>query len=88
MWISKRKWVELTNRLDELEDQTKYMNRFIKEKANTYTIQNTNKPSHRYHRVSIDQVIDRILEKLGLESRIVSAKQEVFYLVEKDSSGH
>ena len=58
MWISKRKWVELTDRLDDLEYITKDIDRFIKEKANTYTIQNPKQPSWRDHRVSIDQVID------------------------------
>ena len=87
MWISKRKWIELTNRLDDLEYETKYINLFIKEKANTYAIQNPKHPSYRYHRVSIDQVIDRILEKLGLEYKIAPATQEVFYLAKKDDSG-
>ena len=86
MWISKRKWVELTDRLDDLEYITKDIDRFIKEKANTYTIQNPKQPSWRYHRVSIDQVIDRILEKLGLESKIAPATQEGFYLAKKNNS--
>ena len=87
MWISKRKWVELTDRLEDLEYATKYINRFIEEKANTYTIQNPEQPRWRHQRVSIDQVIDHILEKLGLEYKIAPATQEVFYLAKKDDSG-
>ena len=66
---------------------TQNTKQIIKEKANTYTIQNPKQPSYRYQRVSIDHVIDRILEKLGLEYKIAPATQEVFYLAKKDDSG-